>query len=43
MQRKKNAGARNRLLPMLIIVRDNKFGKESIMLTIPSPCIAPRN
>jgi len=43
MQRKKNAGAKNRLLPMLIIVKDNKFGKESIILTIPSPCIAPRN
>jgi len=26
----------NRLLPMLIIVNDNKVGKESIMLTIPS-------
>ena len=26
----------NGLLPMLIIVNDNKFGKESIMLTIPS-------
>jgi len=34
---------KKRLLPMLIIVKDNKFGKESIMLTIPSPCIAPRN
>jgi len=43
MQRKKNAGAKNRLLPMLIIVKDTKFGKKSIMLTIPSPCIAPMN
>ena len=33
---KEYIGARNRLLPMLIIVKDNKFGKESIMLTIPS-------
>jgi len=33
---KEYIGARNRLLPMLIIVKDNKFGKESIVLTIPS-------
>ena len=33
---KEYIGARNRLLPMLIIVKDNKLGKESIMLTIPS-------
>ena len=33
---KEYIGARNRLLPILIIVKDNKFGKESIMLTIPS-------
>jgi len=36
MMEKEYIGARNRLLPMLIIVKDNKFGKESIMLTIPS-------
>ena len=29
-------GIKNRPLPILIIVNDNKFGKESIMLTIPS-------
>lgn len=29
-------GITDRLLPMLIISNDNKFGKESIMLTIPS-------
>jgi hypothetical protein len=33
---RKHIGIKNRLLPMLIIVNDNKFGKESIMLTIPS-------
>jgi hypothetical protein len=36
MMEKEYIGARNRLLPMLIIVKDNKFRKESIMLTIPS-------
>jgi len=36
MMEKEYIGAINRLLPMLIIVKDNKFGKESIMLTIPS-------
>ena len=36
MMEKEYIGARNRLLPMLIIVKDNKSGKESIMLTIPS-------
>src|SRR4030042_824148 len=33
---KKYTVIKNRLLPILIIVNDNKFGKESIMLTIPS-------
>ncbi|MHC4260257.1 MAG: IS701 family transposase [Planctomycetota bacterium] len=33
---KEYIGINNRLLPMLIIGNDNKFGKESIMLTIPS-------
>jgi len=32
MMEKEYIGARNRLLPMLIIVKDNKFGKESIRL-----------
>ena len=36
MMNRKYIGIKNRLLPMLIIVNDNKFGKESIMLTIPS-------
>jgi len=36
MMEKEYIGARNRLLPMLIIVKDNKFGRESVMLTIPS-------
>jgi hypothetical protein len=36
MMEKEYIGARNRLLQMLIIVKDNKFGKESIMLTISS-------
>jgi hypothetical protein len=33
---KKYIGIKNRLLPMRIIGLDNKFGKESIMLIIPS-------
>jgi len=34
-------GIKNRLPPMLIISNDHKFGKESIMLTIPSAAEEP--